>query len=97
MSKPEDIPQDAWDAAERAFYESAPNALGAVEAIARAILSAEKRGEERATAAEREGCAALATDRGKYVSEPALGAFIAAAIRARSGNVNTTHKFKSEE
>lgn len=48
--KPEDIPQEVWRAAEHAFYDSTPNAVGAVEAIARAIMAAEKRGEEAAQA-----------------------------------------------
>lgn len=47
MSKPDDVSQSAWDAAERAFYYSEPGPGGAVEAIARAIMAAEKRGEER--------------------------------------------------
>jgi len=56
--KPEDITQEVWRAAEHAFYDSAPNAVGAVEAIARAIMAAEKRGAER----EREACARMADE-----------------------------------
>lgn len=60
MSRPEDIPQNVWDAAEVAAKEGVrdsfrdpllPIFLSITPYIARAILSAEKRGEER----EREG------------------------------------------
>lgn len=65
MSKPEDIPQDVWDAAEVVAKEATRDAMRdplmpyfvtVSPYIARAILSAEKRGEER----EREACAQVA-------------------------------------
>lgn len=108
MSKPEDIPQDVWDSADdMVFYDPATENLdGSLnryklrESIARAVLSAEKRGEER----EREACAVAAEERhriwGTTVQVQGIEveddisacAEIAAAIRARSANVNTTQK-----
>lgn len=73
MSKPEDISQEAWSIASKVGQADCGCAPGRrrvngtshandcwerVEAIARAILSAEKRGEER----EREACAEAGAD-----------------------------------
>jgi len=63
MSKPDDIAQDVWDEAIRrsgVYAESAGDTLGELRLdFARAILAAEKRGEER----EREACAVTAEER----------------------------------
>jgi len=102
MSKPEDISQEAWDAADdMAFFNpSTENRDGRLnryklrETIARAILSAEKRGEAR----EREACAAIANDyagSGMVVGGSTGSAYqtkrdIAAAIRNRTATQETT-------
>lgn len=72
MSKPEDIPQDVWDEAflamppiSREAYERSPFSMVLHLGFARAIMAAEKRGEER----EREACAELASD---YQPTPSL-------------------------
>ena len=59
MSKPGDTSQEAWDEAYRRAEEftfELGDFLETVEIIARAIMAAEQRGEER----EREACAQLA-------------------------------------
>lgn len=65
MSKPEDIPAEVWDEAFKAMppvnqeaYDKSPFAMVLHLGFARAILAAEKRGEER----ERESCAAIVDD-----------------------------------
>ncbi|WP_323015504.1 hypothetical protein [Devosia sp.] len=81
MSKPEDIPQDIWDAA----------AIGAAPLVKRQELIA------RAVMAEREACAHAAFDAAKAARCGVLRARqIDAAIRNR-GEVNTAHTFKNRE
>lgn len=73
MAKPDDIPESVWEEAREAirsglrddrcnitvrFRMADETAEGFREAIARALLAAEKRGEER----ERERCALIAED-----------------------------------
>ena len=93
MSKPEDMKQEVWEAAEAVWRDDlhmANDRFGGVEAIASAILAAEKRGEER----EREACAQFIFNAPAVVEHPAgplYGAgfsaavqMMCAAIRARS-------------
>ena len=60
MSKPEDVPQDVWDEATQHVAQIPIRSQRAWDLaksiIARAIMAAEKRGEER----EREACALIA-------------------------------------
>lgn len=89
-AKPEDIPQDVWDAATRTVLDTESHTHG----IARAIMAAEKRGEER----ERKACVYAAqsisanNDRAItwYVGFHEARSAAAAAIRKR-GEQNTTH------
>jgi hypothetical protein len=88
MSKPEDVSQEAWDAAwgveawARPHYAAGTaenDKTKVVEIIARALMAAEKRGEER----EREACADLSIKEGKHLAEAAIGSYIAKVIRKR--------------
>lgn len=58
--KPEDIPQEVWDQVahihSQPFHWRGPEEVAQI--VARAIMAAEKRGEER----EREACAAVADE-----------------------------------
>ncbi len=78
MVKPDWCPQGVWDAAIRAEGGSNP---ALVEKIARAIMAAEKRGEER----EREACAVEAEkeEYGNHIAQR-VARIIATAIRNRS-------------
>ncbi len=93
MSKPDWCPQEVWDEAFKAMppvnqeaYDKSPFAMVLHLGFARAILAAEKRGEER----EREACALAANEaitNGTDLStlEAAIiGSLAASAIRARS-------------
>ena len=104
MSKPEDVTDEAWEFASEAaqvvfdasvdLYEIGKSGADPQLVIARAIMAAEKRGEER----EREACAAIidanmlcGDDRSnkevllpRGTSGNKVGVAYAAAIRARS-------------
>lgn len=87
MSKPEDIPQEVWDIADgvRLAQRWLPYAMtnysrATTEFISRAIMAAEKRGEER----EREACADLVFSTPATIEHPAgplYGAGWAAAVQ----------------
>lgn len=78
MARPEDIPEWAWEkAVEITMGTMAFGSPVFTGRLARAILSAVEE--------EREACAALSQERGKHLSEAAVGNFIATAIRNRKG------------
>jgi hypothetical protein len=94
MSKPDDIPQDVWNTATVALYGSAPPEYVRANRVlisrcARAIMAAEKRGEERERAACAEMADYYASSNSEFLPEEVVIACgqtatdIAAAIRKR--------------
>lgn len=82
--KPEDISQEAWDAAARCVPPYVSSKI--IADIARALMAAEKRGEEREREACIAACAKEADDaKGNGLPHVAMGAnWCNAAIRNRS-------------
>ncbi len=74
MTKPDDIPQSAWDMALR-FWRESGCSTGTAVPFARAIMAA--------TAAEREACAVAATRNASPGHYMVVASNIASAIRRR--------------